>query len=86
MRIEFNEHSSLDNDDYNDYVISIEDISNKEVHMKAWTLRLPEEMIEWLRIKAARETIRLKKQVSMNTVAVEIFAEAMNSDRKKGGT
>ncbi|HYA02002.1 MAG TPA: hypothetical protein VEI04_02685 [Syntrophobacteria bacterium] len=53
--------------------------------MKQWTFRMPEELMEWLREKAARETIRQKKIVSMNTLAVEIFTKAMNADKKKGG-
>ena len=53
--------------------------------MKPWALRMPEEMIDWLREKAAWETIKRKKQVSMNTVAVEILAKTMKSDMKEGG-
>jgi hypothetical protein len=53
--------------------------------LKAWTLRLPDEVLDWLREKAARETIRLKKNVSINSVAVEILTKAMEADRKKGG-
>ncbi len=53
--------------------------------MKPWTVRLPEEIIDWLREKAALETIKLKKQVSMNTVAIEVFVKAMMADKKKGG-
>jgi len=53
--------------------------------MKQWTFRMPEELMEWLREKAARETIRQKKSVSMNTLAVEILMKAMKADKKKGG-
>ena len=52
--------------------------------MKAITIRMPEEVLDWLREKAARETIRQKKQFSMNTLAVEILTKAMNQDKKRG--
>ncbi len=50
--------------------------------MKPWTIRMPEEILDWLREKAARETIRTKKNVSMNTVAVVVLTKAMVADRK----
>lgn len=52
---------------------------------KQWTIRVPLEVLEWIREKAARETIRQKKVVSGNTVVAEILTEAMKADRKKGG-
>ncbi|HVO83180.1 MAG TPA: hypothetical protein VMU60_02025 [Syntrophobacteria bacterium] len=52
--------------------------------MKAWTVRIPEELMEWLREKAARETIRRKISFSMNALAVEILTKAMEADRKGG--
>ena len=52
--------------------------------MKQWTIRMPENLLEWLREKAARETIRRKKVVSMNAKAVEILTKAMKADKKKG--
>lgn len=51
--------------------------------MKQWTIRMPEEVLQWLREKAARETIRQKKSVSMNVVTVEILTKAMKADKKK---
>ena len=53
--------------------------------MKAWTVRMPEELFEWIMEKAARETIRRKKRVSMNALAVDLLMKAMKSDKKKGG-
>ena len=53
--------------------------------MKAITIRMPDELLDWLRERAARETIKHKKQVSMNTLAVEILTKAMQADKKKGG-
>jgi glutamyl-tRNA reductase len=74
----------LDNTEYTVY--SVFNRSRGEVEpMKQWTFRMSEELMEWLREKAARETIRQKKSVSMNTVAVEILTKAMKADKKKGG-
>ena len=53
--------------------------------MKPWTVRMPEAILDWLREKAALETIRQKRQVSMNTVIVEILTKAMETEKKKGG-
>ena len=53
--------------------------------MKAWTLRMPEELYEWLLEKAARETIKRKRKVAMNSLAVDILMKAMRADRKKNG-
>ena len=53
--------------------------------MKAWTVRMPEELFEWILEKAARETIAKKKKVSMNALTVDILTKAMRADRKKNG-
>ena len=53
--------------------------------MKQWTLRLPEEVLDWLREKAAKEMLKRKKQVSMNSIALEVLTKAMKTDREKGG-
>ena len=52
--------------------------------MKPWTIRMPDELLEWIRERAAMESIKRKKNVSMNTVAVEVLTKAMEADRKKG--
>ena len=52
--------------------------------MKPWTIRIPEEVYDWIREKAAMETIKQKKNVSMNTVAVETLLKAMKADKRKG--
>ena len=52
-------------------------------NLKMWTLRMPEEVYEWLMEKAARETIRRKQKVSMNGLTVEILTRAMKADKKK---
>jgi len=50
----------------------------------AWTIRVPQEILEWIREKAAKETIKHKKVISMNAVFVEILTKAMKDDKKKG--
>jgi predicted DNA binding CopG/RHH family protein len=51
--------------------------------MKAVTIRMPDELLNALRKKAAEETIRQNRQVSINTLAVEILKKAVG--KKKGG-
>lgn len=51
--------------------------------MKQWTIRMPEELLTWLRERAAKETIKRDRNVSMNTLAVDIIMKAMRADRKK---
>jgi hypothetical protein len=46
---------------------------------------MPDEVLDWLRVKAARETIKRNRNVSMNTVAVDVLMKAMRADKKKGG-
>jgi hypothetical protein len=54
--------------------------------LKPWAVRLPADVLEWLRVAAAEETIKRRKIVSMNGLAIEIFQEAMKKDlRKKEG-
>ena len=53
--------------------------------LKAWSLRLPDELYEWLIQKAGEETARRKKRVSMNALTVDILMKAMRADKKKGG-
>ena len=52
--------------------------------MKALSVRMPDDLFEWLMEKAARETISRKKRVSMNALAVDILMKAMRADKKKG--
>jgi hypothetical protein len=55
------------------------------VEVKQWTIRVPLDLLEWVRVRAAKETIRQKKVVSMNSVFLEILTKAMEADKKKGG-
>ena len=52
--------------------------------MKHWSIRMPDELLEWLREKAAMESIKRKRNVSINTVMVEILTKAKESDKKGG--
>ncbi len=51
--------------------------------MKTISFRLPDELADWLREKAARETIRRKKYVSINVLVAEIFKREMEASEKK---
>ena len=51
--------------------------------MKPWTIRMPDEILEWLRERAAMESIRQKKNVSMNTIAVDVLTKAIEKDKKR---
>jgi hypothetical protein len=53
--------------------------------MKVLTVRMPDELLERLREKAALESIRQKRNVSMNSVAVELLDKALKPSKKKGG-
>jgi hypothetical protein len=50
----------------------------------AWVLRLPDELDRWIRKKAAEETIKQNKRVSMNSLVVEILTKEMEAEKKKG--
>jgi hypothetical protein len=52
------------------------------VIVKAWSIRMPEELLEWLREKAALETIKRKRNVSINAIMVEILSGAKEVDKK----
>ena len=49
--------------------------------IKAWTIRMPKEVLEWGRIKAAKETIERNEVVSINSIFVEILTQAMEKDK-----
>ena len=55
------------------------------MELKAWTVRLPLDVLEWLRVASAEETIKRRKIVSMNNFAIELFQEAMKRNLKKKG-
>lgn len=45
--------------------------------MKSVSIRFPEEMVEWLRTKAAEETIKRRGKVSINSYVVELVKREM---------
>lgn len=51
--------------------------------LKPWTVRLPEEILDWIRENAAMETIRQKQTVSMNTVMIEILTKVKESEERR---
>ena len=50
---------------------------------KPLTLRVPPELLNAIRKKAAEETIKRNKLVSINTLAVEILSKAVGLKEKK---
>jgi hypothetical protein len=60
-------------------------IDEKGERMKAITIRMPEEILDWLREKAALETIKQKKHFSINSYIVGVLGHEMELDRKKEG-
>ena len=55
------------------------------MELKQWAIRVPKEYLEWVRDKAAKETLKRKKVVSMNRIFTEILRDAYEKDKKKGG-
>lgn len=53
--------------------------------MRTMSIRIPEDLADWLRVKAAQETIQRKKYVSINTLVAEIFKREMQADQRKEG-
>lgn len=57
--------------------------------MQPWTIRFPEKLFDWIRTRAAEQTIQEKRNVSMNSFVVDTLAKLMEEDlkrkKKKGG-
>ncbi len=49
---------------------------------KGLTLRFPDEIIEWLRRKAASETISRNARVSINSFVLELIKREMDQDKE----
>lgn len=47
--------------------------------MRSVSIRMPEEVLDWLREQAAKETIARKKQYSINTLVVDIIRREMST-------
>ncbi len=50
--------------------------------MKAITFRVPDEIADWIREKAALETIKQKRQVSINSLVLDLLRHEMEADQK----
>ncbi|MGD0400214.1 MAG: hypothetical protein ABSC04_15005 [Syntrophobacteraceae bacterium] len=51
--------------------------------MKGLVLRIPEEVLAWVRNEAARQTIKRGRQVSMNALVLELLRREMEADAHK---
>ncbi len=51
--------------------------------MKAITFRVPDDIADWIREKAAKATIKQKRQVSANSLVLEILRREMQADADK---
>ena len=50
-----------------------------------WTLRMPEDLMKWLRIAAAKETIRREKTGSMRSPPRNHCVHDIEERKEKGG-
>jgi hypothetical protein len=50
--------------------------------MVTMSVRLPKQVVTWLRKTAAVETIEQDKRVSMNSLLIDVLTKAMNADRR----
>lgn len=53
--------------------------------MKSVSIRMPEDLLDWLRKRAARETIKTGNQYSINTFVVNVLKREMEADQRKEG-
>lgn len=52
--------------------------------MKSITIRMPDDIADWLTDRAARETIKRKQRYSVNTLVVDLIRKEMESEKKGG--
>ena len=52
--------------------------------MKAVTIRIPDDLHLWLVRKSGKETARVGKQVSINTLIIKVLERGREYDRSKG--
>ena len=55
------------------------------MEVKSVSIRIPLEVLDWLRERAARETIKRRRVVSLNAYVVELMQREMEADQEKGG-
>jgi len=48
------------------------------------TIRIPQDLHQWLIVKAGTETARVGKQVSMNTLITALLERARETDKERG--
>ena len=51
--------------------------------MKSVSIRMPDELLGWLRKRAARETFETGEQYSINSLVVDILTRDMEADQRK---
>jgi len=51
--------------------------------MKSVSIRMPEDLLNWLRKRAARETMETGNQYSINTLVVDVLRREMEADMGK---
>jgi len=54
--------------------------------MKAISFRLPDDVAEWLRVRAANETIKRRQYVSINTLVLDLFRREMKAEGQEEAT
>jgi hypothetical protein len=65
-------------------VLRVQITPRKGEKMKGLNLRMPDEILKWVREKAARETIAKGERVSMNIIILDLLKREMEADRKEG--
>ena len=55
------------------------------MEVKSVSIRIPLEVLDWLRERAARETIKRRRVVSLNAYVVELMQREMEAAQEKGG-
>jgi hypothetical protein len=74
----------VDIDECSDYIKSrLGERRKHRMQQKPLTLRVPEELLNAIRRRAAEETIKRNRTVSINTVAVEMLSKAVGLKEKK---
>jgi hypothetical protein len=77
--------------DFCDCMNTMQSLSQRRMNMKegmkAITFRVPDEIADWLRDRAALETIKQKRQVSINGMVMDMLKREMAAhpvERKEG--
>lgn len=53
--------------------------------MKVISIRMPDDLLNWLRKRAARGTIETEKQYSINALVVDVLRREMEADQGREG-